>query len=230
VKIAGSAVVGAPRERVWEALVDPAVLGRALPGCRELEPVGADAYLVRVAGTVASVAGEYAGVVRVAERARPGVVAFQGTGAGASGAVEGQVRLVLHADRGDSTRVDYDAEGQVDGALGAVGSRLLVAFGRRVAERFLAEIGAAVEAAGAETSPEPELQQGGPAPTHSQQGGPAPTQPQQGGPAPTQPQQGDPPPIPLQQGHPAATPRTAAAFALGLLAGLGLGLGLRRRR
>ena len=160
-RIAGSAVVAAPRERVWEALVDPVVLGRALPGCRELEPVGADAYRLRVIGTVASLAGEYAGVVRVVERSRPEAVAFRGTGAGASGAVEGDVRLVLRADDDGSTRVEYDAEAEVDGALGAVGSRLLAAFGRRVAERFLVEIGAAVEAAVAGASPEPELQQGG---------------------------------------------------------------------
>jgi uncharacterized protein len=206
VRVTGSAVVRAPRERVWEALADPAVLSRALPGCRELEPVGADAYRVRVAGSVASVAGEYAGVVRVVERSRPGTVAFRGTGAGASGAVEGVVRLVLHADEGGSTLVEYDAEGEVDGALGAVGSRLLAAFGRRVAERFLAEVDDAI--AGASSALE--LQQGGTAAAQLQQGGTADVQ--------------------LQQGGTAAIPRTAAAFTLGLLAGLALGLGLRRRR
>ena len=57
-RVTGSAVVRAPRERVWEALADPAVLARALPGCRELEPVGADAYRVRVAVAVISESGD----------------------------------------------------------------------------------------------------------------------------------------------------------------------------
>jgi carbon monoxide dehydrogenase subunit G len=218
-RVAGSRVLRAPRERVWDALADPAVLARALPGCRELEPMGADAYRLRVAGVVASVAGEYSGVVRVVERSRPGAVTFRATGAGASGTVEGDVRLVLRADEGGSTRAEYDAEGEVDGALGAVGSRLLAAFGRRVGERFLAEVEAAVGGGLAES----EVQQGGPPPTQSQQGGPPPTP---AGPA--------TPAVRPQHGHHAATspttPRTLAAFALGLLAGLGLGLGLGRRR
>jgi carbon monoxide dehydrogenase subunit G len=219
-------VVRAPRERVWEALADPVVWGRALPGCRKLEPVGVDAYRVRVAGAVASVAGEYAGVVRVVERTRPDSVAFRGTGAGASGAVEGNVRLVLLVDGDGSTRVEYDGEGEVDGALGAVGSRLLAAFGRRVAERFLAGVEDAVVGA----LPGPELQQGGTADVQLQQGDTAAVQLQQGGTADVQLQQGGTADVQLQQGGTAATPRTLAAFALGLLAGLGLGRRLGRRR
>jgi len=105
--------------------------------------------------------------------------------------------------------VQYDAEAEVDGALGAVGSRLLAAFGRRVVERFLAGVDDAIAGA----SPESELQQGGTADVQLQQGGTADVQLQQGGTADVQ----------LQQGGTAATPRTLAAFALGLVVGLWLG-------
>ena len=32
-KVTGSATLHAPREKVWEALNDPAVLVRTIPGC-----------------------------------------------------------------------------------------------------------------------------------------------------------------------------------------------------
>ena len=43
-KVAGSATLHAPREKVWAALNDPAVLVRTIPGCLQLEEVGPDAY------------------------------------------------------------------------------------------------------------------------------------------------------------------------------------------
>ena len=39
-KIAGEATLQAPVEAVWEALLDPAVLVRTIPGCERLETVG----------------------------------------------------------------------------------------------------------------------------------------------------------------------------------------------
>ena len=49
-KVSGSAVLHAPRERVWAALQDPAVLVRTIPGCQQLEQVGPDTYRATVIG------------------------------------------------------------------------------------------------------------------------------------------------------------------------------------
>ncbi|MGI8798117.1 MAG: SRPBCC domain-containing protein [Pseudonocardia sp.] len=35
-KVTGSAVLHAPRDKVWQALNDPAVLVRTIPGCHQL--------------------------------------------------------------------------------------------------------------------------------------------------------------------------------------------------
>ena len=43
-KIEGTHELRAPRERVWQALVDPAVLQRCIPGCERLERTGEDTY------------------------------------------------------------------------------------------------------------------------------------------------------------------------------------------
>jgi uncharacterized protein len=65
--VSGSAVLSAPRERVWEALNDPAILVRTIPGCSRLEEVDQDAYRMTVSAGVASIKGTYQGEVRLRE-------------------------------------------------------------------------------------------------------------------------------------------------------------------
>ena len=43
-KIEGSNDIPAPRDRVWSAFLDPAIISTAIPGCEKLEPIGPDEY------------------------------------------------------------------------------------------------------------------------------------------------------------------------------------------
>ena len=43
-KIEGSHDVPAPRQKVWDAFLDPRQLQKAIPGCEKLEAVGADEF------------------------------------------------------------------------------------------------------------------------------------------------------------------------------------------
>ena len=43
-KVEGTYTLPAPRQRVWELLNDPAVLARATPGVKELQPQGNDVF------------------------------------------------------------------------------------------------------------------------------------------------------------------------------------------
>src|SRR4029450_10740506 len=70
-RIAGNATLRAPVETVYEALRDPRVLVRTIPGCERLEQVGEDAYQMTVTAGVASVRGTYAGDVRLTGQHAP---------------------------------------------------------------------------------------------------------------------------------------------------------------
>ena len=50
-KIEGTQEVSAPRERVFQALLDPEVLQRCIPGCEKLEQTGDNAYAVTLEGS-----------------------------------------------------------------------------------------------------------------------------------------------------------------------------------
>jgi carbon monoxide dehydrogenase subunit G len=119
--------ISAPPE-AWAALADPMRLAAALPGCRSVTgDAGGDGTLQVVTEVaVAAVRGLWAGTVTPVDA---DAVRVQGSGA------PGAVDLVVRAD---PERTALTVEGTVDGALGTVGSAVLAAAVRRMAEDLLA--------------------------------------------------------------------------------------------
>ena len=70
-RISGSSTLEAPVDKVWEAILDPAVLARCLPGCETLAVIDEDRYAMSVTAGVAAIQGTYAGRWRCRTRSRP---------------------------------------------------------------------------------------------------------------------------------------------------------------
>jgi hypothetical protein len=139
-KVNGSAVLHAPRERVWAALQDPAVLVRTIPGCQQLEQVGPDSYRATVMAGVASIKGTYSGDVRLSDQAEPDSFMLHASGAGAPGTVSADVRVTLAGADDGTTRLDYDADAVVGGAIGGVGQRMLAGVAKKTAGEFFSAV------------------------------------------------------------------------------------------
>jgi uncharacterized protein len=139
VKVSGSATLHAPREKVWAALNDPAVLVRTIPGCLQLEEVGKDAYRMTITAGVASIKGTYQGDVALTDQEQPGAFTLRASGAGAPGTVSADVKVTL-AETGDGggavTKLDYDADAIVGGMIGGVGQRVLSGVAKKTAGEF----------------------------------------------------------------------------------------------
>ena len=56
-KLEGTYEVKAPRDKVWNAFLDPATLQKAIPGCEKLEQIGPDEYKATLKIGVAAVKG-----------------------------------------------------------------------------------------------------------------------------------------------------------------------------
>lgn len=151
-KVAGQAVLHAPIERVWDALNDPAVLVRAIPGCQRLEPTGPDAYAMTVTAGVASIKGSYAGSVRLTEQQQPDSFVLRAAGAGGPGTVEARVSVRLSEQDG-ATLLDYDADAVVGGVIGGVGQRMLAGVAKKLAGEFFTNVDAVLN--GTAAGPEP---------------------------------------------------------------------------
>jgi carbon monoxide dehydrogenase subunit G len=169
VKIAGSAVLHAPADRVWAALNDPAVLVRTLPGCSALEPNGPDRYRMTVTAGVASIKGVYSGEVALHDQQPPGSFRLRASGAGAPGTVRADVLVRLQDGADGTTRLEYDADAVVGGMVGGVGQRVLAGVAKKTAGEFFEAVdavltGAAAPVAAAAAAPEAAAV-GGAAPT-----------------------------------------------------------------
>jgi carbon monoxide dehydrogenase subunit G len=137
VKVTGSTTLRAPREKVWQALNDPAVLVRTIPGCQQLEEIGPDTYRMTITAGVASIKGTYQGDVALADQEQPGSFTLRASGAGAPGTVSADVKVTLtEVAPGDVTRLDYDADAVVGGMIGGVGQRVLSGVAKKTAGEF----------------------------------------------------------------------------------------------
>jgi carbon monoxide dehydrogenase subunit G len=135
-KVNGSAVLHAPLERVWDTLLDPAVLVRTIPGCERLEATGENAYSMTVTAGVASIKGTYAGKVALTDLDAPRSFVLRASGAGGPGTVSTDVTVAL-ADAGDgSTTLTYDADAVVGGVIAGVGQRMLTGVSKKMAAEF----------------------------------------------------------------------------------------------
>lgn len=163
-KVSGEATLHAPVERVWDALNDPAVLVRTIPGCERLEAIGPDSYAMTVSAGVASIKGTYSGTVALSEQDVPKSFLMTASGAGGPGTVSTEVRVALAETLDGATRLTYDADAVVGGMVAGVGQRMLVAVAKKTAGEFFKAVddvltgrapamAAPTEAAGVFTAP-----------------------------------------------------------------------------
>jgi hypothetical protein len=157
-KLAGSHPLPFPRTLVWEALLDPEVLSRTLPGCESLERTGEGTFRGRLKVQVGPVRGEFEGTLELADARPPESYAMRLKGEGPSGFMTGEGAVRLEEAEG-TTVVHYDLDAQVGGRIAGVGQRLLDSSARVITrqgleglERQLAARRAAVLAA--EAAPE----------------------------------------------------------------------------
>ena len=139
-KISGSSTLEAPVDKVWEAIQDPAVLARCLPGCESLAVIGDDRYAMSVTAGVAAIKGTYAGEVSLSDKVAPSSLTMRASGAGAPGTIDAVVKVQLAPSSDGGTELSFDADASVGGAIGGVGQRMLAGVTKKMAGQFFAAL------------------------------------------------------------------------------------------
>ena len=145
-KITGSNTVPYPASQVWDALLDPTVLVRTIPGCERLEATGENAYAMTVTAGVAAIKGTYSGSCVLSDLAPHSSLVMRLQGAGAPGTVDATVD-VSFAEADGSTTISYAADAVVGGMVGGVGQRMLASVSRRMAGEFFGNVAATLSGA-----------------------------------------------------------------------------------
>lgn len=137
-QMSGEYRIEAPREAVWAALNDPEVLKQAIPGCEEIEKVSDTELAAKVKVKVGPVSAKFSGTVTLSDLDPPKGYTISGEGKGGpAGFAKGGAKVRLEAD-GAATILHYDVEARVGGKLAQIGSRLIDATAKKMANDFFA--------------------------------------------------------------------------------------------
>ena len=146
----GEQLIPAPQQTVWNGLNDPQTLKACVPGCESITPTGDNEYQVLMVARVGPVSAKFKGKLTLSDIKPPQSysIAFEGQG-GAAGFAKGgaQVRL---SPEGSGTRLAYDVKASVGGKLAQIGSRLIDAAAKKVADDFFRNFNERMSAAEAD--------------------------------------------------------------------------------
>jgi len=132
----GEQLIPAPQQLVWNALNDPEILKACVPGCESITRSGDNEYQVLMVARVGPVSAKFKGKLTLSDIKPPNAysISFEGQG-GAAGFAKGGARVQL-ATKGITTSLAYDVKASVGGKLAQIGSRLIDAAAKKVADDF----------------------------------------------------------------------------------------------
>jgi carbon monoxide dehydrogenase subunit G len=136
VDITGEYYITATREQVWEALNDPQVLKQVIPGCKSLEKTSDTQIQVEVVNKIGPMKATFKTQLELTNLNPPSSYTLVGEGkGGAAGFGRGSADVSLE-ENGNVTVLRYKADFKVGGKLAQVGSRLVLAATRKIADDF----------------------------------------------------------------------------------------------
>jgi uncharacterized protein len=146
-KMTGEQRIAAPRQRVWEALNDPATLRASIPGCESLEKEADDRFAATLEVKVGPIGARFKGAVSLTDLNPPNgyVLVLQGNG-GIIGSVKGRAKVRLQED-GGNTLIDYEVDAEVAGRMAQLGGPVIDATAKQLAGKFFTRFGAIVSGA-----------------------------------------------------------------------------------
>src|SRR3954451_3046837 len=140
----GERRIPAPRQKVWDALNDPAILRQCIPGCDSLEKTGDNELRATAAVKIGPISARFNGKVQLTDLDPPTSYRISGEGqGGVAGFAKGGANVSL-ADDGADTLLTYVVNAQVGGKIAQLGARLIDATSKQMADCFCGGFAAAL--------------------------------------------------------------------------------------
>ena len=135
-EMTGEQLIPASQQETWSALNDPEVLRSCVPGCESITKVNENEYQVQMTARVGPVSAKFRGRLSIFDIKPPDSysLAFEGQG-GAAGFAKGAAQVAL-TPQGKQTKLGYQVKANVGGKLAQIGSRLVDAAAKKVADEF----------------------------------------------------------------------------------------------
>ncbi len=133
----GEYTFDAPRQVIWDALMDPEVLAKILPGVEKLEKVSDTEFNGVMNVRVGPVQGKFKGTVTLSDLQEPERFHMEVNGRGAAGYIRGGGDAILTETEDGKTLLTYDGSGDVGGKIASVGQRLVETTGKSIVRQGL---------------------------------------------------------------------------------------------
>jgi carbon monoxide dehydrogenase subunit G len=135
-EIKGEYKIAAPRDKVFAALNDQAVLQACIPGCESLEKLSDTEMTAKVRLRIGPVSATFNGKVTLSDIDPPNGYKITGEGQGGVAGFAKGGAVVKLADDSGATVLTYDVDAQVGGKIAQVGARLITGTAKKLADQF----------------------------------------------------------------------------------------------
>jgi carbon monoxide dehydrogenase subunit G len=137
----GQERIEAPVGDVWQALNDPDMLHRCIPGCEALSRESDQRMAATVVLKIGPIKARFAGEVELTNLVplRSYTITGEGKG-GIAGFAKGSADVFLVEDGPDATMLSYKVKADIGGKIAQLGNRLIDSTAHRLAARFFSAL------------------------------------------------------------------------------------------
>ena len=134
-KLNGSYQINLEKQKVWEALNDPEILRKSIPGCEEFKKDSETEFTAKATNKIGPFNASFTGNIELKEINAPHSYVIEGSGNSPVGFASGEAKVKLEEFEG-GTKLIYEVEANVGGKIAQVGSRLIDMTAKKMADIF----------------------------------------------------------------------------------------------
>ena len=134
-KLSGSYQINLSKQKVWEALNDPEILKKSIPGCEEFTKNSETEFTATATNKIGPFNASFTGDIELTDLDPPNSYKITGSGNSPVGFANGEATVTLEDFEG-GTKLKYIVEANVGGKIAQVGSRLIDMTAKKMADIF----------------------------------------------------------------------------------------------
>jgi len=134
-KLNGSYQINLEKQKVWEALNDPEILRKSIPGCEDFKKDSETEFTATATNKIGPFNASFTGKIELKEINAPHSYVIEGSGNSPVGFASGEAKVKLE-DYDEGTKLIYEVEANVGGKIAQVGSRLIDMTAKKMADIF----------------------------------------------------------------------------------------------
>ena len=124
-KFDGTVEIRAPRERVWDFLMDPNQVGSCGPGVESIEVIDETHFKARAKVGIGFISARFVVDMEIAEREEPDRAVIKARGQAPGSAVDATATMRLRDGDAGGTVMEWAADVMIGGTLASVGARMI---------------------------------------------------------------------------------------------------------